>query len=464
MSLLLPADTIAALSTPSGTGAVALLRVSGPGARAVAAAVFKGPSPTPRRALFGTITTADGAPLDDVILTYFEGPASYTGEDTVEISCHGGVLVTRRVLERLLQAGARPAGPGEFTQRAYLNGKLDLTQAEAVMDVISAQTDRALQSANRQLDGALGRTILTLRDELLGILAHVEAYIDFPEEDIDPDTGAALRGRMDALLAKLDALLATADHGRLLREGVRTVLAGAPNAGKSSLLNRLLGFERAIVSELPGTTRDTIEEVINLQGFPLRLIDTAGLRSATDDRIEQAGMARTHSQLAGADLILEIVDASQPPGGRLPLTDAAAAARHVLVLHKSDLPMDAGWVRCAAGNSIKKGSGGQGHGVPVSSITGAGLTDLRDRLIAVITAGGSSFEQSEVAVNARHHACLAGARTALAGAMEEFARGTSVEFIALDLRLALEALGDVIGRVDVEDLLGVIFSQFCVGK
>lgn len=449
MSNLLPSDTIAALSTPSGTGAVALLRVSGPGARAVAEVVFKGPSLTPRRALFGTVTAADGTPLDDVLLTYFAGPASYTGEDTIEISCHGGVLVTRRVLERLLQAGARPAGPGEFTQRAYLNGKLDLTQAEAVMDVISAQTDRALHAANRQLDGALGRTILTLRDDLLGILAHVEAYIDFPEEDIDPDTGAALRGRMDSLRSRLEALLATADQGRLLREGVRTVLAGAPNAGKSSLLNRLLGFDRAIVSEQPGTTRDTIEEVINLQGFPLRLIDTAGLRGATSDTIEQAGMARTHAQLAEADLILEIVDASQPAGDRLDLPETAAA-RHVLVLHKSDLRRDASW---------------QGvEGVAVSSITGDGMAALADRLIAVITAGGSAFEQSEVAVNARHQACLERARAALTDAMVEFATGTSVEFTALDLRLALEALGDVIGRVDVEDLLGVIFSQFCIGK
>jgi tRNA modification GTPase len=216
MSSLLPDDTIAALSTPSGTGAVAMLRVSGPQSRSIAAQVFQGPRLVPRRALFGTITAANGTPLDDVLLTYFSGPASYTGEDTIEISCHGGVLVTRRVLERLLQAGARPAGPGEFTQRAFLNGKLDLTQAEAVMDVISAQTDRALQAAHRQLEGALGRTILALREELLGIVAHVEAYIDFPEEDIDPDTGAALRARMQTLCSRLTHLLATADQGRLL--------------------------------------------------------------------------------------------------------------------------------------------------------------------------------------------------------------------------------------------------------
>lgn len=449
MSSLVQGDTIAALSSPSGTGAVALLRVSGPGALEIAARVFEGGKLVPRQAVFGRILADDGERIDEVLLTFFKGPASYTGEDTIEISCHGGVLVTRRVLERLLQAGARAAGPGEFTQRAFLNGKLDLTQAEAVMDVISAQTDRALSAAHRQLDGALGRTILALRDELLGILAHVEAYIDFPEEDIDPDTGTALRGRMESLQAKLEALLATADQGRLLREGVRTVLAGAPNAGKSSLLNRLLGFERAIVSEQPGTTRDTIEEVINLEGFPLRLIDTAGLRAAGADAIEAAGMARTHSQLADADLILEIVDASLHPGERLAIPENVSH-RHVLVLNKSDLPLHPGWAETG--------------GVAVSSLAGTGLERLTSRILEVITAGGGAFEQAEVAVNARHQACLQRARISLTDALREFASGSSVEFTAMELRLSLEALGDVIGRVDTEDLLGVIFSQFCIGK
>ncbi|MES2709368.1 MAG: tRNA uridine-5-carboxymethylaminomethyl(34) synthesis GTPase MnmE [Verrucomicrobiota bacterium] len=449
MSPALLSDTIAALSTPSGTGAIAVLRVSGPESAGVAAAVFKGPALEPRKALFGRLTAADGAVIDEVLLTFFKGPASYTGEDTLEISCHGGVLVTRRVLERLLQAGARAAGPGEFTQRAFLNGKLDLTQAEAVMDVISAQTDRALHAARRQLDGVLGRTILELRDELLGIVAHVEAYIDFPEEDIDPDTGAVMRARMMRLQSRLEALLATADQGRLLREGVRTVLAGAPNAGKSSLLNRMLGFERAIVSDRPGTTRDTIEEVISLQGFPLRLVDTAGLRGSTADEIEEAGMARTRTQLAEADLILEVVDASQPPLPPLPLA-AEAADKWVRVLHKSDLPMHAGWLMA--------------EGVRVSSITGAGLDALTDRLIEVITRGGEAFGQSEIAVNARHQAGLNNARGSLVTAISEFSAGVSAEFVALHLRLALESLGGIVGRVDTEDLLGVIFSQFCIGK
>jgi tRNA modification GTPase len=449
MSILISADTIAALSTPSGTGAIAVLRVSGPEAGEVAAKVFKGPALKPRQAHFGKLTAADGSVIDEVVLTFFKAPASYTGEDTLEISCHGGVLVTRRVLERLLQAGARAAGPGEFTQRAFLNGKLDLTQAEAVMDVISAQTDRALSAARRQLGGALGRTILALRDDLLGIVAHVEAYIDFPEEDIDPDTGTALRNRITALRGRLESLMATADQGRLLREGVRTVLAGAPNAGKSSLLNRLLGFDRAIVSDRPGTTRDTIEETVSLDGFPLRLVDTAGLRGAAGDEIEEAGMTRTLAELTDADLIVEVVDASQPPPPPLPHAEGTAE-KWVRVLHKSDLPAHPGWQSA--------------DGVPVSSLTGDGLDVLRARLVEVITRGGAAFEQSGVAVNARHKAALETARDALTAALAEFAAGSSAEFVALDLRLALEALGNIVGRVDTEDLLGVIFSQFCIGK
>ena len=461
MSDLIFNDTIAALSSPSGTGAVALLRVSGRTAHEIGLEVFQRKpfklvgldSLVPRKALFGRIMDLKGDRIDDVLLTFFKGPASYTGEDTLEISCHGGLLVTQRVLERLFQAGARPAGPGEFTQRAFLNGKLDLTQAEAVMDVISAQTDRALQAAHQQLDGVLGRTILSLQQELLGITAHVEAYIDFPEEDIDPDTGHALQQRMNALLGRLTALLATADQGRLLREGVRTVLAGAPNAGKSSLLNRLLGFERAIVSAQPGTTRDTIEEVINLRGFPIRLIDTAGLRRDSADTLEEAGMARTEAQLTHADLILEIIDASQPRGNPPPpLLAGMAAARHLLILHKSDLPQDPSWAAHAK------------DGLPVSSHTGQGLEALTTRIVETITAGGSSFENSGVAVNARHKACLETARSALSASMEAFVRGTSVEYVALDLRLAMEALGDIVGHVDVEDILGAIFSQFCIGK
>ena len=284
-------DTIAAIATPFGEGAIALLRLSGPRAVEMARAVFTGKGDlAPRVAYFGAIRDRERR-LDEVLLTVFPAPASYTGEDVVESACHGGVLISRRILELLLRNGARTAEPGEFTQRAYLNGKMELTQAEAVMDLIGAQTDLALRAATEQLEGRLGEKFRDLRDGLIEVLAHVEAYIDFPDEDIDPATGGALLAKIDAVRVGAAALLATARPGKILREGVRTVIYGAPNVGKSSLLNLLLGYERAIVSARPGTTRDVIEEVIDLRGIPLRLVDTAGVRES-EDEIEREGMAR----------------------------------------------------------------------------------------------------------------------------------------------------------------------------
>ena len=441
-------DTIAAVATPAGTGAVSLLRVSGPMALAAARKVWKGRELQLRQAVYGSIVDKSGQAIDTGLATLFKGPASFTGEDTVEITCHGGILVTQRVLEALLGAGARAAEPGEFTLRAYLNGKLDLTQAEAVMDVISAQTDAALRAAQRQLEGVIGARVTALRDELLGVLAHVEAYIDFPEEDISPDTGALLRGNIVEVASGITRLLATADRGRILREGARTVLAGAPNAGKSSLLNRLLGCERAIVSAVPGTTRDTIEEVISLQGIPLRLVDTAGLREV-EDAVEREGVARTRRMVENADLILEVVDASEPLNGRMAVP-GETGVRFLLVLNKADLGIHSSW----------NGS----EGVAVSCLTGQGMDDLTAAMARLLSGGGHEFTGMEAAVNARHKACLERAAAALHAALTQLDDGAAPEFVAVDLHEALNALGEVAGRTDTEDLLGVIFSRFCIGK
>lgn len=443
-------DTIAAISTPFGEGAIALVRLSGPRAIEIAGAVFRAPLPAARHAAFGPIF--DGAhQLDEVLLTLFRAPHSYTGEDVVEISCHGGILVSRRILETLLRHGARSAQPGEFTQRAFLHGKLDLTQAEAVMDLISAQTDLALRAANEQLEGRLGQRIHSLRASLLELLAHVEAHIDFPDEDIDPATGTALRSRLDSLRTEIAQLLDTAEHGRILREGVRTVITGAPNAGKSSLLNRLLGFERAIVSPQPGTTRDVIEETINLRGIPLRLIDTAGLRQAEDD-IERQGIARTQQQLERADLILHVAEAQRAPFDQfsgMALDSFAGAPRTILVLNKCDRGEHHGWHTMDA--------------IRISCTTGEGM----DALTAVIEAkvfGGVAHRDWTVAINARHQSCLDRARTFLDAANRAFDDALSPEFIAEELRAALDAIGEIVGKADTEELLGVIFGRFCIGK
>lgn len=443
-------DTIAAIATPPGQGAIALLRVSGPEARAIGEAVFSRPLGPPRFQTYGTVRAADGSVIDEVLLTWFSAPHSYTGEDVIEIACHGGLLVTRQVLDRLLTAGARAAEPGEFSQRAFLNGKMDLTQAEAVMDLISAQTDLALRAAHEQLAGRLGGALARLREELIGIVAHVEAYIDFPEEDIEPETGAAIIDRIESVRAAVDRLIATADQGRILREGVRTVICGAPNVGKSSLLNVLLGFDRAIVSDTAGTTRDTIEEVINLRGIPLRLVDTAGVRES-DDAIEREGIARTRAQIATAELILEVVDAhaARSSDGDI-AADVPDRALHLRLLNKIDLGEHPDWSGV--------------DGVRLSCASRQGVDDLIDTVFSRLGGPGASWGADLVAINARHQRCLARAAVDLAAAADRLREGVSPEFAALELRSALDAIGEVIGKTDVEEILGEIFSRFCIGK
>ncbi len=443
-------ETIAAVASPPGEGAIALLRISGSTVDDLLAKAFrstKSPLDYPRRQVLGSIIRSDGTLVDEVVACYYPRPASYTGEDMAEICCHGGAVITRMVLDTLLAAGATPARPGEFTERAFINGKLDMTQAEAVMDLISAQTELAAHAASEQLQGILGRDIVSLRDDLLATLAELEAGIDFPDEDIAPQSLDSMVGTLETTCIKLTALLDTAQRGRILREGARLVIYGAPNVGKSSLLNRLLGYKRAIVSEQPGTTRDAIEEVINLGGYPVRLVDTAGVRKSGDS-IELEGMQFTRERLSTADLVLYIVDASQPLTASQPEPETAAMV--LTVLNKCDLGIHPYW---------------QNHSeVQISCLDGTGMEQLEKLIIDSMlghTARGSS---SAIAINARHRHCLSRALDHCQSVLAGIKDNKEAELVAIDLREALAALGAIVGDIDNEDLLGEIFSRFCIGK
>lgn len=439
-------DTIVALATPPGAGAVAVIRVGGPRALEVAGRVFRGRQPLesmpPGRVALGKMVHR-GELLDEVLCTVFRAPRSYTGGDVVEISGHGGVVAAGSLLRALLESGARPAEPGEFTRRAFLNGKMDLTRAEAVMDLISARGEASARAAAVQLEGRLGRAVETLREDTLTALAHLEAFIDFPDEGIDPESGAALRSRLEALRASVAHLLSTADEGRMLREGVRLVIYGRPNAGKSSLLNLLIGHDRAMVSEIPGTTRDTIEENLTLRGVPFRVVDTAGLRESSDP-LEIEGMRRTRHHLEQADVVIRVVDAAaRPVAMQEPLP------REIVVFNKSDL-----W----AGGEMPEGV------VPLCCLDGRGLDDLVGAIMDRVHPESLGRFGEAVAINARHQHCLRRAEDFLVEAGRSLARKDAPELTAIELRSALAAFGEIVGAVDAEELLGKIFSTFCIGK
>jgi tRNA modification GTPase len=450
-------DTIAAIATPLGEGGLAVIRLSGRDALAVADRCFvpagrssATPSVAPSHTIHYGHIVCDGRVVDEVLLAVMRAPRTFTREDSVEITCHGGVLAAKLVLAAALAAGARLAEPGEFTRRAFLNGRLDLAQAEAVADLIHARTELALRAANEQLAGKLSQRINRLRDELMQTLAHIEAHIDFPDEDIAPDTREQLLARLERGVAFMDELLRTADEGQILRRGIRAAIIGRPNAGKSSLLNQLLGRDRAIVSPIAGTTRDTIEETANLRGLPVVFIDTAGLREA-GDVIEAEGVRRSRESLQRAELILHVLDASEPltPADEA-LLDQSAGKKRIVVLNKVDLPR-----RLAAAPA---------GAVEVSCATGAGLEALKDAIRDAVWSGDIKAEMLEVMINARHQDALRRAREAAGRAGELLRADQPLELAAMELRIAANAVGEIVGKTATEDLLDAIFSQFCIGK
>jgi tRNA modification GTPase len=460
---MFPDATIAAIATPLGEGGLAVIRISGAQAFAIADKCFQPtgknslkPSAAPTHTIqFGKIIRAEKV-IDEVLLAVLRAPRTFTREDTVEISCHGGLLPAKLVLDTLLANGARLAEPGEFTKRAFLNGRIDLAQAEAVADLIHSRTELALAAANEQLAGKLSQRINQLRDDLMLTLAHVEAHIDFPDEDISPDTKEKLLQRLENGISFMDELLRTANEGQILRRGIRAAIVGRPNAGKSSLLNQLLGRDRAIVSPIAGTTRDTIEETANIRGLPVIFIDTAGLREARDE-IELEGIRRSRESLASAEFILHVLDASEP------LTDADkiylkefAGKKRILVVNKIDLPgkLELRPQLITHHSSL----------ITVSSLTGQGIEALKDAIKNLVWAGEIRSEMLQVMINSRHQDALNRARITARQATDALRADATLELVAMDLRIAANAVGEIVGKTTTEDLLDSIFSAFCIGK
>ncbi len=445
-------DTIAALATPVGTAAIAVVRASGPSVAALTLSIF-GTLPTARVVTRADYRDVKSTLLDDVVFTYFVAPNSYTGEDAVEISCHGNPYIAQRILEDLFSRGCRPAEAGEFTKRAFLNGRMDLSQAEAVMDLIHARSERALVAANQQLRGSLGRHMQGLIDRLVEVLAQIEAHIDFPEEDLPAENRQEVLDALDELLRETQRLIATAHYGALLRDGIRTVIVGEPNAGKSSLLNRLVGHERALVSAEPGTTRDYLEEGVVVGSHFLRLVDTAGLNpNATS--LEERGIKKTYEQAAQADLFLWVIDSAGPlPSLPASLSKTMTSTNSIAVFNKSDLvPPSFG-----------------AHGVPfpsvrVCALSGAGFDLLTGEILRLAEGFRAEHGDEVIALNARHARALGLALEGLQNARTLMEHREPIELIANCLRGSLDAYGDIAGRVDNERILDQLFARFCIGK
>src|SRR5690606_16253907 len=442
-------ETIVAIASGAAAGGVGMLRISGPQSRRIAVALGC-PQLEPRHAHYAKFRDAAGDVIDDGIALYFPGPRSFTGEDVVELQGHGSPVVLRQLLARCIELGARQARAGEFSKRAFLNGKLDLAQAEAIADLIAAGDVRAARAARRSLDGVFSRRVEEVGEQLVRLRIHVEAAIDFADEPLDTLGGAQVRAGIEQAKALLAQLRIDAERGRKLRDGLHAVLIGPPNAGKSSLLNALAGSERAIVTDIAGTTRDTLRETIRIDGLELELVDTAGLREG-GDAIEREGMRRARAEMQRADLAIVVLDARDPQAGRQAVGDVAAqAARQLWIFNKCDLLPQ--WPQQLDADSIA-----------LSAASGAGLEQLHARLREIASEGAGEGMQGEFSARQRHVEALAQAGMHLDAADAQL-QYDQLELAAEELRLAHDALGEITGRMTADDLLGKIFSSFCIGK
>jgi tRNA modification GTPase len=447
-------DTIAAISTPPGRGGIGVVRLSGPRAVEIANAVFQSSSLTalsPNRAQFGhLIDPSRGERIDEIVLTFFKAPRSYTGEDVIELSCHGSPLVLRRALDAVISCGARIAEPGEFTFRAFFNRRIDLAQAQAVRDLIDAQTEYQARLASRQMEGALSQRLAPAKQSVIEIVVQLESSLEFVEDDISTEAISLLLKKLNEAIADLTSVAASFSFGRFVREGFDLAIVGRPNVGKSSVFNRLVGSERAIVTPLPGTTRDALYESASIGGVPVRLIDTAGIRE-TSDVVETIGIRRSRAALADADIALLILDASESltEDDRRLLAEVTAE-RRIVVINKIDLPCE---MESPVSDAIR-----------ISALTGSGFDELIAAMIKRLSGGGAGERDDLMITDARQHSAIRRAIEQLEDARDLIIEGELEEIILLRLRGALSSLGEVTGETLTEDILNEIFSTFCVGK
>lgn len=455
-------DTIAAIATVLGEGGISIIRISGTKSLDIVNSIFKGKNNRdlldikPYSMRYGFIIEKETEDvLDEVLVTYMKGPRSYTAEDTVEINCHGGVTPTKRIFQEIIKAGARVAEPGEFTKRAFLNGRIDLSQAEAVIDIIRSKTELSMKSAVLQSNGRISKEINTLRNKLLQIIAHIEATVDFPEDDLEEVTSNQVSIQIQNIINEVNELLSTADEGKILREGLNVVIVGKPNVGKSSLLNALLKEQRAIVTEVPGTTRDVIEEYINLDGVPIKIIDTAGIRE-TEDIVEKIGVEKSKEKIAEADLIIFMIDLSRELDDEdKEIMDYIRDKKYIVLLNKSDLKNKV-VKEDLIGLDLK-------YIIESSAKIGKGLDELKDS-IKELFFKGEVKNQDIIITNARHKEALIRAKESLSSALDTLNNTLAIDLSSIDIRNAWSKLGEITGDTLEEDIIDKIFSEFCLGK
>ncbi|WP_019228792.1 tRNA uridine-5-carboxymethylaminomethyl(34) synthesis GTPase MnmE [Sedimentibacter sp. B4] len=456
-------DTIAAIATFPGNAGINIIRISGDDALSIAEKIFvkkgrktgEGNNLKPRYLHYGHVIDNQGKIIDEVLLSYMKGPNTYTREDVVEINCHGGVISAKKILETVLLMGSRPAERGEFTKRAFLNGRIDLTQAEAVIDIINSKTDSSHAISMNHLEGRLSKEINNIIEKVMDILANIEVNIDFPEYDEDEITISDAKRFCEEISNKIDKLISTADTGKIFKEGIKTVILGKPNVGKSSLMNFLLNENRAIVTEIPGTTRDTIEEYVNIKGIPLRIIDTAGIRD-TEDKVEKIGVEKALSKVDEADLVMMLFDSSRELEAEdEKILQYIQNKKTIYIKNKTDLENK---LNLTDYEDIEKDA------INISVVNNQGLDEIIEKLSSMFFEGAINLDNELIINNARHKNLLVNAKNSLDEVLKSINNGMTIDFVEIDLKETMENLGLIVGKSVSDDLVDKIFNEFCIGK